>query len=325
MKANKLDQATYYKGVPMVAYDLIKEIVLVTIGVGVVVLALALGLSSPDEPSVTLKSWAVNAPVDFVTTASAELAGTSDVAMYGPPYNDQSDSVQGIGPIVPQQWAGNSMHLDTAQSFVLGPLSSVSANDPTLASALKSYNAASSDQQQTWLTNYGTAVANATADANGAVTIPAGDYGPVTVLMNKELTLAQGGSLDGILLSGAGTFFQTNYSAPLLFLSDGSYISSLADDQHLTGDKWGVMNETGSYPGQTWLWLFSMPYQIPPYNDQWSANADILVVLTVGLLTLLLALVPFIPILRDIPRWIPLHRLIWRHSSSPEPSETKSV
>jgi hypothetical protein len=31
---------------------------------------------------------------------------------------------------------------------------------------------------------------------------------------------------------------------------------------------------------------------------------------------LLLALVPFIPILRDIPRWIPLHRLIWRRSAS---------
>jgi hypothetical protein len=31
-----------------------------------------------------------------------------------------------------------------------------------------------------------------------------------------------------------------------------------------------------------------------------------------GVLTLLLALLPFIPGLRTIPRWIPLHRLIWR-------------
>jgi hypothetical protein len=31
-----------------------------------------------------------------------------------------------------------------------------------------------------------------------------------------------------------------------------------------------------------------------------------------GLLTLLLMVVPFIPGLRDIPRWIPIHRLIWR-------------
>jgi hypothetical protein len=31
-----------------------------------------------------------------------------------------------------------------------------------------------------------------------------------------------------------------------------------------------------------------------------------------GLGTLLLLFIPFIPGLRDIPRWIPLHRLVWR-------------
>ena len=31
-----------------------------------------------------------------------------------------------------------------------------------------------------------------------------------------------------------------------------------------------------------------------------------------GLATLLLLAIPFIPGLRDIPRWIPVHRLIWR-------------
>jgi hypothetical protein len=28
----------------------------------------------------------------------------------------------------------------------------------------------------------------------------------------------------------------------------------------------------------------------------------------------LLAFAPWIPIVRDIPRWIPVHRLIWRHA-----------
>jgi hypothetical protein len=36
------------------------------------------------------------------------------------------------------------------------------------------------------------------------------------------------------------------------------------------------------------------------------------VILLMLVLTALLALVPFIPILRDIPRGIPVHRLIWR-------------
>jgi hypothetical protein len=53
-----------------------------------------------------------------------------------------------------------------------------------------------------------------------------------------------------------------------------------------------------------------MWYQIPPYNT--SANVDLLVVLTMAVLSLALVFVPFIPGLRDIPRWIPIHRLIWR-------------
>jgi hypothetical protein len=53
-----------------------------------------------------------------------------------------------------------------------------------------------------------------------------------------------------------------------------------------------------------------MWYQIPPYNT--SPNVDLLVVLTMAVLSLALILVPFIPGLRDIPRWIPIHRLIWR-------------
>ena len=38
-----------------------------------------------------------------------------------------------------------------------------------------------------------------------------------------------------------------------------------------------------------------------------------------GLATILLLLVPFIPGLRDIPRLIPVHRLIWRSWYRSEP------
>jgi hypothetical protein len=40
-----------------------------------------------------------------------------------------------------------------------------------------------------------------------------------------------------------------------------------------------------------------------------------------GLATILLLLIPFIPGLRDIPRLIPVHRLIWRsrYRSAPAP------
>ena len=38
-----------------------------------------------------------------------------------------------------------------------------------------------------------------------------------------------------------------------------------------------------------------------------------------GVATILLLCIPFIPGLRDIPRLIPVHRLIWRHWDDPAP------
>jgi hypothetical protein len=84
----------------------------------------------------------------------------------------------------------------------------------------------------------------------------------------------------------------------------------LATSQHLSGAQWGVMNETGSYPGQPWLWLYTLWYQVPGFDS--SANVDMIAIYLTGVATLLLLAVPFLPGLRDVPRWIPVHRLIWR-------------
>ena len=149
---------------------------------------------------------------------------------------------------------------------------------------------------------------NATVQGS-EVTVAPGDYGPVPQLMASLLGVARSGGLDALLLEN-GRFFQTDFTRPLLFMGDGNYLPGLAADQHLTGDQWGMMNETGLYPGQTWLWLFSFWYQVPPFNT--ASNTDLVVIILMIVLTAILALVPFIPILRDIPRWIPVHRLIWR-------------
>ena len=301
-------QAKYYAGVKMINFDLVKEMILALFVVSLVVIGLAAALSSPDDPAVTIQTWATKDPVDFVTTAASELAGTSETAQYGPPYNNTADAAQAVGPISPQTWAGVSTPIDTAQDFVLRPLGFAAIGNPTLTSALQAYEAAGTDQQQTWLTNYSTALADATV-VNAEVSVASGDYGPVPDLMTGLLGLARTGALDGLLLS-SGNLYQTDFTLPLLFMGDGSYLSNLAADQHLTGDQWGMMNETGMYPGQTWLWLFSFWYQIPPFNT--AANTDLVVIILMIVLTALLMFVPFIPILRDIPRWIPVHRLIWR-------------
>jgi hypothetical protein len=314
---SKVDKKTYYRGIRMIPYDLLKEVTFAMLGVLGVVLVLSAVLSSPDVPSVTLQSWSNANPVDFLTTASGELAGSTVVAGYGPPYNSGSGSAQSWGPFAPEQWAGVHIPINPPNDFVLQPLTQATAGDAALASALTTYKAASSDQQQKWLTSYTTALGTATVAADGTVTVPSGDFGPVTLLMDRMLTLARSGGLDALLLT-SDHFYQTDFSRALLFLDDGGYIADLATQQKLIGSDWGVMNETGRYPGSAWLWLYTMWYQIPPFNSSTgflgisAANTDLAVVGVMLLLTVLLFLVPVIPGLRDIPRWIPIHKLIWR-------------
>ena len=323
----------YYRGVRMVPYDIVKDLTIAFVVVFALVLGLSFAFSSPDLPPLTIHTWAKSDPVDFVTTASGELAGSAKTAGYGPPYNDQTGAVQTWGPLAPASWAGVHQPVDAAQEFVLGPLTTASSTDPALASALTDYGSASSDQQAKWLDAYTKALSKAQVDGSGSVMVPSGDYGPVPELNARLLQLAQSGALDGIL-QDAGHFYNTDYTRSLLFMGDGNTLPGMAGDQHLLGTQWGMMNETGSYPGQSWLWLYTMWYQVWPFNSDTGfiglngGNADLGVVLLMGLLTTLLALVPFIPGLRDIPRWIPVYRLIWRHDwrqQEPAPATTAAA
>jgi len=312
-----VDKDRYYRGIAMVPYDLLKELTIALVGILAVVLILSAVLSSPDVPSVTIQSWSKADPIDFVTTAAGELSGSTTVAGYGPPYNRGTGSVQQWGLLHPQEWAGVHVPIDAPNDFVLQPLTQATSGDQQLAASLNTFNAASGDQQGKWLTNYTGALGNASVNDAGAIVVASGDYGPVPLLMDRMLRLARSGGLDALLLTSTH-FYQTDFTRPLLFMTDGTYLSGLAEDQKLTGSQWGMMNETGRYPGQAWLWLYTMWYQLPPYNSSTgflgisSANADLAVIGTMLLLSVLLAFVPYIPGLRDIPRLIPVHKLIWR-------------
>jgi len=313
-------QEEYYRGVRMVPYDLVKELVLAIVGVGVLAVLIAAVLSSPNVGPVTIATWAQQDPVDFVTTASGELAGSTTSSGYGPPYNAAADG-QSWGPIAPQKWFGTRIPIDPANSFVIQPLQRASFSNTDLGTALSTWQNGSSDQQSKWLDAYTKALANATV-TDGKVVVATGDYGPLPVMMANLLGVAQSGGLDGLLVIN-GRFYQTDYTQPLLFMGDGGYLAGLADQANLTGSLWGMMNETGQYPGQTWLWLYTMWYQVFPFNSDSgviglnAGNADLGIIILMTLLTVALALVPFIPILRDIPRWIPIHRLIWRQYYAP--------
>jgi len=299
----------YWTG-PTRPYDLLKEGTIALVVVSLLTVMLAALFSSPDDRGLTLQSWAKNAPDDMYATVVAELAGTSGSAGYGAPYNSNSDG-QGIGPLALQKWGGVTIKVDPANQFVIDPLST-QPDDATKALVAK-WKGASADQQTAWATAYDDALTKAEGDATK---VEAGDYGPVPDLAKAEIAMADAGALDSAMVGGGG-FYQTNYTRAMLFLGDGAFLEDTAGTQHLQGGQWGMMNSVGNYPGQAWLWLASFWYQIPPFNDENTtigANADAIVFgAIIAVLSLLLMLVPFIPGLRDIPRLIPLHRLIWRN------------
>lgn len=284
-------------------YDLLKELAIGVVVVGLLVLGVSAVFGSPDEPSVTLKAWASAAPADFVGTAAKELAGTSDTAGYGPPYNSTPGATQQIGPVDLQSLSGVRLSVDTAKDFVTDPLGTL----PSPPSALTEWAAATDQQRSGWAAAYLAALAS--APDNDPAKVAPGAYGPVPAMTGALLDMARSGTLDGVL-QGGGNFYSLDYTRSLLFLGDGSYFPDLAAGQHLSGDQWGVMNETGDTPGQSWLWLFSLLYQVEPYKS--SPSVDALVVVTMFVLTAILALLPFIPGLRALPRKLPVHRLIWR-------------
>jgi hypothetical protein len=303
---------------PTRSYDLVKEFTLATVGVLLLTVVLAAVFSSPDEKAISLADWANNAPGDVVATAAGELAATTTSAQYGAPYNTNGAGQQ-LGPLALQRWAGVRIPVDSAD-LVLGPLGRVSG-DPALSAALTTWNAATTEQRSAWSTGYSDALA-ATPDGDPTAVAP-GAYGPVPVLAASLLALARTGGLEGAL-DPAGTFYGGDATRSVLLLADGAYLEDQARARNLGGDQWGMMNETGNYPGQPWMWLYTFWYQIPPFST--SDNADALVWALMMALTLALVLLPVIPGLRSLPRLLPVHRLIWRDyhrrhptAAAPEP------
>jgi hypothetical protein len=291
------------------SYDLIKELVIAVGVVTLLTIVLSAVFSSPDVKPITIAGWAKTNPGDFVATAVSELNGTSGVATYGPPYTHVSGAGQNIiGGVSIQRALGVQIPIDPPKAFVLGPLSVPAQTDPQLAAALKAYAAASPQQRQTWTDAYTKALENAQFGA-GAPKLPPGFYGPVATMMASLLTDARSGGLDGALIS-TNRFYQTNFTKSLLLLADGGYLESRAEQQHLLGGQWGMMNETGNYPGQAWLWLYSFWYQISPFSTSENADAQIWAIMAV--LSLAFVFVPFIPGVRSLPRWLRVYRLIWR-------------
>ncbi len=286
------------------SYDLVKEFVIALALMTGLSLVLAGIFSSPDDPAITLSGWAKADPPDVVATAAGELAGTTTSATYGAPYNHASEGQSVLG-LKLQKWGGVGIPIDSAD-LVLQPLRSVVRN-PRTALALAAWDGMTPEARTQAATAYADALAQA-PDGDPAA-VAAGRYGPVPYLTQAFLRLAQSGGLEGSLTL-SGTFYGGDQTRSMLLLSDGAYLEDSAVADHLGGDQWGMMNEVGNYPGQPWMWLYTFWYQVKPFST--SENADAQVWMLMMGLTLCLLLLPWIPGLRSVPRWIPVHRLVWR-------------
>lgn len=296
---------------PYRSYDLLKEIVVAFVVMGVLALALAVLFGAPQRGAVTFREWAVQDPGGFLATTLAELDGTSDTAQYGPPYTDNPDAAQSLfGFFSPQRIAGVTIPINSAQDLVLDPLGRFVTDGSALANAVDEYRAATPDQRLQWANGYSTALA---ANPSEAATLSPEGAGPLPTMLQTMLSLARSGAVDAALLDETPDhpgFFVMDYTRSQLFLADGDYFASLGDPAGVAGDEWGMAATVGNWPGQIWLIPVALWYQIPPGST--SGNGDIIVLAIVAVLGIGLALVPYLPGVRDLPKRLGIYRLIWR-------------
>jgi hypothetical protein len=291
-------------------------IVLTAMAAAITVLAAVWGF--PHIPPVTMQEVATKAPLEFTRQTLANFTGTAGLQHYGPPFTDNFENAQRVGPFCPACWAGITEPLDFRQAMVMTPLRQAGIVNPSIASSLERYRQATPGQQKAWTDAYGIALGNATTQ-NGRIDLPAGDYGPVPDLMDAMLKLAQAGLLEGALNQGMHPEYapyNTDYTLSLFYMG-GLYdkIAAHFDEQ---GGQWGLSHMAGPYPGAWWLWPYAFVYQIPMVAN--SPNADLIAGMIIAAVVLILFFLPFIPGLNRLPYLIPVHRMIWRDWYRSHPS-----
>ena len=273
-------------------------------------------LSSPDLPPLSVQTWAKASAADFVGTAAAELDGTALAASYGPPYNNGTSAVQQVGPVNWQKLAGVTQPINAAQTFVLSPLSKLAPTTPALATALGTYTSASSGAAADL--GHGLRQGRCTSNKvpfNGGMPGRAGGWPGA----GDDVLRAQGGARAGRWTPTCWRrrkFYGTDYTKPLLFIADGGYYANLATSHAPDRRPVGRHERDRQLPRPAVA--LAVPAVVPRRAvQQLASSVDIWAVYLTGVATILLLLVPFIPGLRDIPRLIPVHRLIWRGNWEP--------
>jgi hypothetical protein len=273
-----------------------------------VIVGLAALFGAPDYPAVREEDVAQRQPLAFLKASANILAGNSSLQGYGPPYAPDTGNTQRFLGVAPADWAGVTNPIDPSRDFILQPLARVAILAPAVGDALRTYEAATTTQQQLWWKAYLAALDTVTVTET-QVQLPAGIYGPVPTLMTGLLDLGRAGLLEGALVDSARLPFTLDFTLALLFFQD-EVDHSVAKSLDMLGGLWGIKHETGPYPGPWWLWPYTFVYQIPPVSA--SPNGDLQVGVIITVLFLVTVCTPFVPILNRLPRWLGVYRLIWR-------------
>ena len=262
----------------------------------VVVAVLAFAAGSPNWPRDTIAGATKDNPGGAILAFTQELDGTAT--------SSGNAAEFGMG--------------DPGQAFVLNPLrQAVSLLGPGVQSALSTYDSATSVQQQKWASAYDTALGTITPSGGGSmggapgpdyskIGTLKGDFGPVPTLVQADLQLAQNGYLEQYLqaVDPGHSFHLVN-----IWLYDHPNLLNTAVEQGLTDDQWGMVKERGFSVGP---WYLAIPAVFHVYFAG-GATGQGFVLWNLLFAAILLFIIPLIPGVRDIPRYLKLYRFIYRY------------
>ena len=200
-------------------------------------------------------------PGDFVTTAVPSSPGRATARLRAA-LQHTPGAGQKVGPLT--RSAGRGHYPSTRRATSSSTPSAASPANAAAAAGARRYQAAPPSQQTRLDRRY--TKASRTPLPGRDFRLPPGDYGPVAPMMapcraGPERRARRRPADDGPVLPDR--LHQAAAVPRRRRLLRGPRRA-----QHLLGDQWGMMNETGSYPGQVWLWLYTFWYQIQPLRPR---------------------------------------------------------
>lgn len=298
----RIDVVKEYRMVPE---DFVKHLFSTLVVVAVVVLLASIFFNLPEKQPLTIKGYATSNPVPFEQMALRALDGTGQIANYGPPYNHGTGNLESVM----QKWAGILHPINAETDFILKPLMMASTVNPAFKGPITTFETASKRQQAAWEVAYTKALTKGTY-VNGTVVTAKGNFGPLPALLNDTLALGRSGLMSGALMRNGSVITRFDNQNYLLFLQ-GDPLQNDPATQSMAGGNWGIIHPAiNGYPGAWWMTIPTWIYQWPFVANSTASDA---LALGIGFLFwLALALTPWIPGWNRVPRYLGVHRLIWK-------------